>query len=149
MDVALEWNGENFDITVENNDLKSDEGLRTAIAISLFTDRRALEEELPLGELDRKGWWADQFADIEGDQIGSKLWLLRREKQTEETRLKARDYALEALQWMLDDGLAHGVDVEAEFVDRGVIGLRVAIQKPQGEVTFSYIFNWNAEAARG
>ncbi|HCU26113.1 MAG TPA: hypothetical protein DF383_13945 [Deltaproteobacteria bacterium] len=46
--------GLSFDIAMEKNDLKLDDTLKTAVIISLFTDRRVTVEELPDGEQDRR-----------------------------------------------------------------------------------------------
>jgi phage gp46-like protein len=37
--------------------------IHQAIAISLFTDARVTDEELPEGETSKKGWWADALDD--------------------------------------------------------------------------------------
>ena len=63
--------------------------LKTAVVISLFTDRRVNEEDVPNGELNR-GYWGDMDLP-EGESLGSKLWLLKREKLTPETINAARD----------------------------------------------------------
>lgn len=127
VDFAGDW-------TVLSPGLSSDDGLETAVVISLFTDRRASDDDtLPAG-FNRRGWWADAITDIPGDQIGSKLWLLCREKQLPAVVSKAREYALESLQWMIEDGVAQGVNVTAEIVRTGVLGLAVEIVKPDKTV---------------
>lgn len=70
-------------------DLQGDDGLMTAVIISLFTDARAHDDD-PLPDervgvsSDRRGWWGDCLPDAQGEQtlesIGSRLWLLWREK---------------------------------------------------------------------
>lgn len=109
--------------------LEEDAGLETAVVISLFTDRRAeADDELPGGD-DLRGWWGDALAEVEGDRIGSRLWLLSREKQLPQVLARAREYALEALQWLIEDGVASAVDVTAEIVRQGVLGLAVEIRR--------------------
>ena len=56
--------------------LRAERGLRSAVLISLFTDRRAEPGDVPEGE-DPRGWWADVLGE-EGDRIGSRLWLIDR-----------------------------------------------------------------------
>ena len=51
---------------------------------------------------------------------------------TQETLLKAQDYAAAALQWMIDDGIAKSVDVSAERGGADQLNLTVTIQKPSG-----------------
>ena len=45
--------------------------------------------------------------------LGSKLWLLRRSALDEDIELRAADYAREALQPLLDQGVAVRADVTA------------------------------------
>lgn len=149
MDLKLDWNGRFFDLVMENNDLAMDASLQSAVAISLFTDRRVTAEELPDGETDKRGWWGDALPDIDGDQIGSRLWLLAREKQTEEVRRRAVEYAKESLEWMIVDGVAQSVEVIGEWVGSGFLGLAVTVQRPTGKLVFKYKVNWNAQATRG
>lgn len=114
---ALVWGAGGFEM---------DGGLGTCILISLFTDRRVEAEELPPGgATDQRGWVGDALAEIESDRIGSRLWLLRREKQTEETRQRAEEYALEALAWLEDAELVTGLEVEAEWIAREMLGMRI------------------------
>jgi len=82
-----------------------------AVIISLFTWHRADETD----DTETKwGWWGDTLADVEGDQIGSKLYLCLRDKLTDETILKAQEYAEQSLQWMIDDGIVTSISVHAE-----------------------------------
>lgn len=149
IDLLLVQGDNFFDLSISNKDFELDEGLRAAVVVSLFTDRRCTVEELPDEDKDRRGWWGDLFAEQSGDEIGSKLWLLKREKQTEETRKRAQEYAEEALAWMLEDGLAQSVTVQAEWVAQGLLGISVAIEQPKGQVAFKFKTNWNAELSRG
>ncbi len=90
--------------------------LTDAVWISIFTDRRAVDgDELPdtSGDpVNRGGWWADAYQD-DGDQIGSRLWLLSRSSPTDETLRRIEEYADEALAWMVSDGLAAKIETEA------------------------------------
>lgn len=135
-----------FDLCLSGNDLATDAGLHTAVVVSLFSDRRAEADDPLPGSDDRRGWWADAYPDIDGDLIGSRLWLLAREKQTDEVLNRAREYAQEALQWLIDDGIAQRVTVTAEHVRQGVLGLLVEIQRPAGNAV-EYRFNYLWEAA--
>lgn len=121
------------DWTLSGVDLASDDTIETAIILSLFTDRRAEPgDELPAGETDRRGWWGDAVPEAEGDRWGSRLWLLRREKQTQETLARAREYAREALSWLLDDGHATRLDVQATWARQGLLGLTVEVDLTSG-----------------
>lgn len=150
MDIEMIFRGGlRVDMTVENADLAKNRDLETSLIISLFTDRRALpDDELPYGEASRRGFWGDSFPPAENDKIGSRLWLLSRAKQTNETLNLAREYVKEAVQWYLDDGIVTHVDWEVDWIDtlidpivingryvaKSVMGIRVALEKPDGTV---------------
>ncbi len=151
-DIALQWSNTEgaADFAVEDNDLATDEGLETALLLSLFTDRRAEEGDvLPDGETDRRGWWGDAFPDADGDRVGSRLWLLDRGKQTQETLDRAVEYATEALQWLIEDKVSDRVEVSAVWVSAGQMGLTVTIYRPsQEETQFRFNYTWAAQMER-
>lgn len=151
-DIRLNGNARlgNADLTVVENDLETDDGLETAVYLSLFTNRRAEDgDTLPTGDTDRGGWWGDAFPLSDGDKIGSRLWLLARSKQTANIPEDAKQYATEALQWLLDDGVSDRVDVESGIVANGILGLAATIYRPEVDpVTFRYNYNWVAQEAR-
>lgn len=95
----------------------------TNIIISLFTDARAhADDVLPDGGADRRGWWGDTFSNR---KIGSRLWLLSREKQLSSVLRRAQEYAAESLQWMVEENLVKSVEVVATNPSRGVLMLTV------------------------
>lgn len=114
--------------------------LGRAVVISLFTWRRALESD-PVDDLDLQGWWGDSFPAVADDRIGSRLWLLRRRTLTEQTRLDAIAYARESLQWMTDDGILAGVQIEAERQGRERLALRVVGVQVDGSTELLADFN--------
>jgi phage gp46-like protein len=133
--IALSWNDGvgAADLALNaTGALAGDDALQTAVVLSLFTDARARPDDGAEG--DRRGWVGDAFSPE--DRYGSRLWLLRREKQTEETRRRAEDYANEALAWLVEAGLATSVSVSAAWVARGVLGLAVRIATP-GDIATS------------
>lgn len=118
---------------VTGSPLADDDPLIRAVIVSLFTWRRANPDDAVDGS--RQGWWADPTSAIAGDRIGSRLWLLSREKLLPETFNRAREYARESLQWLLDDQVAVGVDVSAERYGRAGMALVITITRADGRVT--------------
>lgn len=132
-DIALRWDGLGADLVLDGNDLALDHGLQTPAVISLFSDRRArAEDALPGGGTDRRGWPGDAWPDVGGDQIGSRLWLLGREKEIAETLRRAREYGQESLAWTLEDGIAARTEVTASVPRRGWLRLALAIHRRDG-----------------
>lgn len=145
MDITLAALDGALDIALTDaGDLATDDGLRTAVTLSLLCDRRAEPDDvIPDGTTDRRGWWADTIADQDGDRFGSRLWLLSREKELPEVRRRAEAYARESLEWLLEDGVAAEVEVTAETLDREVLWLRVDIQRGDGtRIADRYQYVW-------
>lgn len=132
-DIALNWNGREADIAIKNGDLVLDGSLQTPVVISLFSDRLArADDALPGDTRDRRGWPGDAWPTVAGDQIGSRLWLLSREKEITETLRRARDYGKESVSWTLEDGIAARTEITASAPKRGWLRLNVAILRRDG-----------------
>ncbi len=128
IDVRLVFDPESAaaDLAIEGGDLAAESSLASALMLSLFTDARATDDELArFGGDDARGWWGDSLSDVDGDEYGSKLWLLQREKQTGETLARAKTYAEQALAWLISDGIADAVNVTAVYPRRSLLGLVV------------------------
>ncbi|OJA74532.1 hypothetical protein BGV72_24585 [Burkholderia ubonensis] len=119
--------------------LATGDDLETAILISLFTDRMAEPNDvIPDGTDDPRGWWGDAGETV---QIGSRLWLLSRAKQTQETLQRAYDYIVEALQWLIDDGVVAKFDVLVEWTKASELGAQVVAYKQDGSTSASH-YSW-------
>ena len=145
-DISTVWDVQNLqgDWVVSGASLQSGNDLTTAVLISLFTDRVAQPgDEIPDGTSDPRGWWGDNQPDGNNRPIGSRLWLLSRAKQTQETLSRARTYAQEALQWMIQDGVAELVTVDATWQGRGFLAMVVTIQRSNGtNVALNFKWAW-------
>ena len=160
--LALRWDaaalsGDVFAATTDWPDLAS------AVVMSLFTDRRAEPDDVlptqsglvraPLpGYAARRGWWGDSeglFDGTDRGRIGSRLWLLGRETRRPDVLRRARLYAEEALDWLVEDGIAEAVEVTAEFQGTDRLSLLVVIRRglgPGGDFTARYDWAWRQVA---
>lgn len=145
MDIALRYDADSllFDLALEEahklRDLEGDEGLLTAVIVSLFTDARAhVDDPLPDERVgvpsDLRGWWGDHVAApaAGGAQavmpsLGSRLWLLWREKDLDSVVARAQEYAEEALAWLTAEGYASAVTVNARRVAPRYLGIGVGV----------------------
>ena len=133
VDIRLHWDNAAFgrgDIAVADGDLETDDGLQTAVIVSLFTDTRVETDELPAGSADKRGWWGQTLQDDTDDAFGSKLWLLEREKRTLAVLPRFEEYCREALAWLIEDNLAVSVDVTARFGIRRSVAIGIEIRTP-------------------
>lgn len=141
--ARLTWTGSYVRSQAQVVDLQSGNDLETAILISLFTDREANPGDvIPDGTGDARGWVGDQDQDY---QIGSRLWLLSRAKQTLETLQRASDYIAEALQWLIDDGVVARFDITVEWTRPSMLGARIVAYSGDGAIVpmnFSWV--WKA-----
>jgi len=126
-------------LSIANGTLALDDSPRSAVIVSLYTDRRANpDDELPDNSGYMGGNWNDDYphdGSSPSPQIrpkGSRLWLLRRAKQTNETRLRAIEYAKEALQWMIESGRATEIIIDAEWQRRGFLVMHISITLRDG-----------------
>lgn len=149
---------QSFDWCLDGVDLETDEGLESAVIISLGTNRLAAADDvIPDGSQDRRGWWADLPVDAgtqdsaQPDYIGSRLWLLSRAKATAQTAEAAKNYVLEALAWMISDGVAQSIICTTNWNALGFLAIAVIISwlGPNGTpVNSQFDFVWNPTLAQ-
>lgn len=144
-DLALAWNprGGGADLVRGDEDLEGDNGLETAVLISLFCDKRAEDEDKLPGDLsDRRGWWADEFAEEEGDLIGSRRWLLDRSARRSDVPDLLEEYDREALAWLLRDKVASQIDVTVEVAGQFVFETITIYRPGKDPATFRFSHVW-------
>jgi phage gp46-like protein len=134
-----------FDWAMDGPALLQDEGIATAVLLSLGCDKRANDTDtLPddaigpfgngkKGSGDRRGWWGDFMTDAAldlqpgdhypkpADRIGSWLWLFRRRKMTASLPGEIKAAATDALAWFVRDGIAKAVNLTAKAIDNQTI----------------------------
>lgn len=156
-DLKLTWDDaiQGCHLEFADNDVVTTESLLSAVLVSLFTDARAHDDDPVPDELvgDRRGWWGDATnTAMVNDSVGSRLWLLEREKNTAQVVYRAKAYIEEALQWMIDEGVCAAVDVVTESQRVGnsgtiMLAYQIKLTKPDG-TTEAYKFEqeWRATA---
>lgn len=114
--------------------------LARAVMISLFSWARAHDDDQVDGSR-RHGFWGDAYADA-GEVTGSRLWLLCRQKITPTTIERARQYAAEALEWLVSDGVADAVEVTAERGALDRVDLAVTVTRNRDSRTLRFEDVW-------
>lgn len=141
-DLAFVWINGRGDIAQNGEDMLTDDSLTNDVIISLHTDRRALDsDDIPGDNTDRRGWWADTFRDR---PIGSRLWLLSREKTLNSVLTRAAEYTLEALVWLKEAGRVKKIAVYASQPESGWLQLDIEFTLPDGSVSpYSFKSQYN------
>jgi phage gp46-like protein len=143
-DIRVIWDNTRTlgDWGLAEGDLETGQDFETACLVSIFSDRRATPDFTPTdGTTDRRGWWADPYND---EPLGSNIWQFERAKKLRSTLGDARRYTLDALQWLIDDGVAKTIDCDTRWITATMLGINVAIIKPDGsETRFRYGWAWD------
>lgn len=143
--MAGDWllKGSGLDITRE---------IPTALACAYFSDRLALpDDRLPYEESSRRGCWIDtDAAEIHGGwPIGSRIWLLSREKQLPETRARMIEYLREATDPFVEVGLFTHYDLECDWFGPGRLGAVVTCYGAFGSIAVRFEDLWAELVAPG
>jgi phage gp46-like protein len=129
-DVRLVATDDGGDIVITDGQPDMDQGLETAVYLSLFTGRP---------------WWGAAL----GAAPASDLETVFERNLDNRARLDAEEYARQALAWMVAEGVAKSVTVAATIPRTDVLGLTVDIVEPGGTGRLlRYHINWSAQRAR-
>lgn len=141
-DIALLFNNtiKEYDISVKSGDLATCDDLESAVIISLFTWARATSDEVAPNS-PRYGWWGDKVDPDNADNIGSKLYLLKRAKITTETIANAEEYIRQALNWMIEDKVASEITAEVSRNEKDVNRLDALVTITRGDCNRTMRFN--------
>lgn len=118
--------------TDENGHISLGGGLETPVLHSLFSNQHAPSSE---GKLDQPyGWWGDNFAENDGDEYGSHVWLVYRTGKLGAQTLRRLQIAVQkSLDWMKEDGLIKKYEVTVEQRNFDMAAVRVRLEAPEGD----------------
>lgn len=150
--VTIDW------LVQSTGELDTSGELATAVIVALCSDRRAdASDVLPNPDSDdRRGWWADTDAETiwSGWPIGSRLWLLSREKVTGAGASvgsltgRIEIYLHEALQPMIDRGIATSKTVTVTRVGNERVDAAVTLFRgDKSEVELRFATLWDGVRA--
>lgn len=148
VDWSIDW------VLLSDGTLDDTQALATAVTVALGTNRLALPSDvLPDPDsTDRQGWWGDLDAEEiwNGWPIGSRLWLLKRDKITDtasmygSTTTRVEQYIREAIQPFIDRQIASDMFVQAVQVGRERIDALVRLYRDgQVAVSLRYQVLWD------
>lgn len=137
-----------LDFSEESKDLLLTDSLYNAVAISIgtYARDRNLKPNAAVLEPQIGGWWADAIDPL--GTLGGYIYEAFPGKLTSETFDKIKELVVEALNWMVEDGIAKSVDCEVtEKIDdeNELVEIEVTIEKPDGTTDdYKYELNWKA-----
>jgi phage gp46-like protein len=140
------------DLAIVDGDIAFGDELESMTLVSLLTNARATPDEYKNASLTLftdihdvvklQGWWGDSYSSVQGNQIGSKLWLLARQKATNNIRILTEEYVKSALQYLIDDGIVATIEPTAVWKDDQV-EMSIQLTKPDGTTEeFRFQFVW-------
>lgn len=146
-EVSVDWS------LLGNGALDDSESLATAVIVALGTDRLAQRSDIlpDPDSTDRRGWWGDLDTELiwDGWPIGTRLWLIRRDKITGagaergSTLTRIDSYIREAIQPFIDRRIASRMDVDVERVGRERITALIRLYRgPELAVELRYQVLW-------
>ncbi|GAF72764.1 unnamed protein product, partial [marine sediment metagenome] len=103
------------------------------------------DDIIPDGSEDRRGWWGSEFLSDEIKTFGSKLWLLKRSKMSNDLLERIREYCEEALEWMIQVGITNEILIEVFKHSMETVEIVLTIVKPDKTVSYRYYYNWEAQ----
>lgn len=112
-----------------------------SVIISLFSWARSRDDDEVEGGR-RNGFWGDTYEDDPTTVTGSRLWLLSREKITTETLQKCKDYAEQALAWLVKESVADKVEVAVERNGLDRVDLSVQISRDNESIHLQFADVW-------
>lgn len=135
-----------YDLVLDeaNRDLGTTAGYDTALACSLFSDRRAAPDEVA-DPWKRRGWIGNLVPDVPGDNFGSGLWLYEQRRGTSDIIAAVAAEARTSLAWMQDANLVKGIDPVATYDARTrTMNLTVLMTSLLGSTSSHSFVLWTA-----
>ncbi|MBP3140843.1 phage GP46 family protein [Aliivibrio fischeri] len=113
-----------FNLQALTAPINTKEGLTHAVLQSVFNHAKSTQNDRARMQNDELGGcWSDEF--VHG--VGSRDWTLKREKLTEQTRLRAKRFYEDALEWLVKDSHIKTVNIDVFILSPKKLGRRVTL----------------------
>lgn len=140
-DVILNDNKGYYDFDwAVSGDIDTGATLDTYVLMCLFEEKRASESEVPQSNL-RRGWLGNEHTP--GFEQGGKTWLFTQERMTGTSLAELGPVIRNALQPLIDDGLAKSVDVETPTIRNGRVVCYITFGRDGSLVDRRYYELWD------
>ena len=133
-DVKL-FQENDWDIDFQGGDIAKTYTFDTALYMSIFCEVRAKSWEIQ-NPLHRSGHFTNQFSEVEGYEVGSKLWLfITRARNTAQNAEVIKNACQDGLAWLVQDKIIKNYTVE---VIRNTSQIQINIELQIGETETLY-----------
>lgn len=129
-DLYLNPTTDGAELIISNGKVKTTSAIETAVFLSLFTPQS----------------WGDMTRPS-SERYKSRILQIMRETVSNRTRLALIQAAKDALAWIVNDGIAESIEVDATIQSASRIDLSIIITAPDRDETLTYAVNWDAQAA--
>lgn len=138
-DVKLFQKAYGWDIDFENGDIALTDGLDTALYMSIFCEARATADEVA-DVLQRRGHFSNTFNNVEGREVGSKVWLYTAKvTNTEQNAELIKGACKDGLQWLIDDNIVKSFNVQVTRTN-SKIQIDIELKTTKGELLYQQAF---------
>lgn len=125
------------EIEVTNGEPTMTGGFTSAVLISLFT------------EINIDGsvaWWADSVS-TDSALTGGRFFTIFTAKNTNDNLNQLHDFALESLQWLIDDGIAKAITFSFVRLTNKLVSITITITQPDNtETNVRFNINWEKQS---
>lgn len=129
-DIYLFHTENGGEIAIKNGVPVFDSGLETAVYISLFSER---------------GFWGNDILE-QSEKVESELESILSQTLTNQVRLDAIEICKASLKWMLNDGVAREIIIDASIPQVECLLIELEIVQPDfNNVAIQYQINWGNE----
>lgn len=103
-------------------EIKKTDDIKILVLMSIFTDKGM--------------WWGN-------DNFGSEIYTLLGGKLTKETVVTFKRMLEECLSWIITDGIANEINVEAKLKDRNAIEYKITVVRPnEKDEIINEVWTW-------
>lgn len=118
-----------FTLSALTAPMSSQDGLKHAVLQSILNHAESTKNDRArMNNHERGGVWFEQYIT----SVGSRDWTLQREKNTEQTAIRAKRFYEEALQWLVDGEYIAALKVDVQRLSDTTLARSVTLTLNDG-----------------
>lgn len=138
--ITTEGGDNYYDISFTDGDFTLENGLNTAIQMSIFCEQRLEDSEVT--PLLRGGWVGNVLQPIEGYQQGSLIWTKYQSNMNPELKSVIEGYLNDCFLWMLEDAIVKNIEAEVNLLANYKIQAKITLTQNDDTQTATYYDLW-------